>query len=161
MSPLDRLKRVLDYVAAWREANPVYMPFPPGTPTLAAKQLAESARQADIENRRLLQQLAETRRHNLATEALEKQQADQPSSLDVLLGLSAGLFNGGGSDKGSTLPTPVPQKDGALGSPQQTSQPTPSVTQWRPILGSGAIIQPVLPDAEITLPENLRVKQGR
>lgn len=161
VSPLDRLKRVLEYVSAWREANPVYMPFPAGTPTMTAKQLAEAKRQADMENQRLMQQLAETRRHNLAAESLARQEAaraaraaaSQPSDLGLLLGLGAGLF--GGSSEPAPAPTTAPP---AQGGTAPANQPAPALKTWRPGIGSGSVIQPTPSGATILLPQNLRVK---
>lgn len=65
------LSTVLDMLSKWRAQNPVYMPFAPGTPTLAAKELAEQMRQFN-----------ESLKYNYAKLAEEKRQFDEGLKYD-------------------------------------------------------------------------------
>lgn len=63
-------RNMVNLVKAWQEANPVYVPFPAGTPTLERQKFDEARRQFDLGYELDLRRQAETERHNRVSESL-------------------------------------------------------------------------------------------
>lgn len=63
-------QNMVNLVKAWQEANPVYVPFPAGTPTLERQKFDEAKRQFELGHALELRKQAETERRNRVSEAL-------------------------------------------------------------------------------------------
>lgn len=61
---------MVNLVQSWQEANPVYMPFPAGTPTLDREKYNEAVRQYNLGYGLDVRRQNETERHNKVSEAL-------------------------------------------------------------------------------------------